>query len=449
MRVVGLDIHRVFAEAVMLEDGIVTRLGRVGMTRDHLAAFARTLMHDDAVVIEATGNASAVAEVIRPHVGRVVIANPRQVRLIAEARIKTDVIDATVLARLYASGFLPEVWIADEHTLGLRRQVTRRNQVVRQRARLKTIAQSILHAHLVPPCPHADLFGPRGRAWLLAQPLPADERDALERHLREYDRLTDDLRVVERELARDALANPNVKRLMTIPGIDMVVAVGLMAAIGPIERFSGPDRLVAYLGLNPTVHQSGERRPRHGRISKQGRTHARTMLVEAAWQAVRGPGPLRAFYQRVARRRGTHIAAVAVARKLAVIIWHLLQREEDYAWVRPALHAKKLRDLELCSGEPPRAAGGCLRLQSEPHPRGGEASSRAGRDGLSTSDGRLEPARSPGAHGRRKGGATMMAARPGSHLTPALRHAVTRGRQQNSTVSAERGCSTSSVVFGV
>jgi len=225
---------------------------------------------------------------------------------------------------------------------------------VRQRARLKTIVQSILHAHLIPQCPHADLFGPRGRAWLLRQPLPADESDAVERHLREYDRLTDDLRVVERELARDALTNPKVKRLMTIPGVDMVVAVGLMAAIGPAERFPGPDRLVAYLGLNPTVHQSGEGRPRHGRISKQGRIHARTMLVEAAWQAVRGPGPLRAFYQRVARRRGNHIAAVAVARKLAVIIWHLLRREEDYAWVRPALHAKKLRDLELRSGEPAR-----------------------------------------------------------------------------------------------
>jgi transposase len=354
MRIVGLDIHRVFAEAVMLVDAKITRLGRVGMTRDLLAAFAQTLTHDDHVIVEATGNASAAVEVIRPYVGRVVIANPRQVRLIAEARIKTDVIDASVLARLYASGFLPEVWIPDEHTLGLRRQVTRRNQIVRQRARLKTIAQSILHTHLVPPCPHADLFGPKGRAWLLAQPLPADEGDAIHRHLREYDRLGEDLRVVERELARDALANPEAKRLMTIPGIDMVVAVGLLAAIGPIDRFSGPDRLVAYLGLNPTVHQSGEGRPRHGRISKQGRTHARTMLVEAAWQAIRGPGPLRAFYERVARRRGTHVAAVAVARKLAVIIWHLLTREEDYAWVRPALHAKKLRDLELRSGVPAR-----------------------------------------------------------------------------------------------
>jgi transposase len=354
MRVAGLDIHRVFAEAAMLDDGKVIRLGRIGMTREHPGAFARKLTHDDHVVIEATGNATAVAAVIAPHVGRVVIANPRQVRLIAEARIKTDKIDATVLARLYASGFLPEVWIPDQRTLALRRQVTRRNQIVRQRARLKTILRSILHAHLVPPCPHADLLGPKGRAWLLGQALPPDEQDAVARHLREHDRLGEDLRVVEREIARDALADPDAKRLMTVPGIDMVVAAGLLAAIGPVERFGGPDKLVAYLGLNPSVHQSGEGRPRYGRITKQGRTHARTMLVEAAWQAVRGPGPLRAFYQRIARRRGNHIAAVAVARKLAVIVRHLLRRGEDYAWVRPALHAKKLRDLELRSGQPAR-----------------------------------------------------------------------------------------------
>ena len=78
------------------------------------------------------------------------------------------------------------------------------------------------------------------------------------------------------------------------------------------------------------------------------------MLVEAAWQAVRSPGPLRAFYERVRGRRGIHVAAVAVARKIAVIVWHLLTRGEDYAWVRPALNAMKLRDLELRSGQPAR-----------------------------------------------------------------------------------------------
>ncbi|CAO4147266.1 IS110 family transposase ISMch4 [Methylorubrum aminovorans] len=133
-----------------------------------------------------------------------------------------------------------------------------------------------------------------------------------------------------------------------------MVAVGLIAAIGPVARFAGPDRLVAYLGLNPSVHQSGSGKQQHGRITKQGRRHACTMLVEAAWQVVRGAGPPCASFQRVSARRGPEVAAVAVACKLVVIIWHLLTRGEDYAWVRPALHAKKLRELELRLGEPAR-----------------------------------------------------------------------------------------------
>src|SRR3546814_3896020 len=99
---------------------------------------------------------------------------------------------ATVLARRYASGFLPEGGVPDQQTMRLRRQVTRRNQVVRQRVRLKTMIQAILHAHLVPQCPHADIAGPKGRAWLLAQLLPEDEATAIERHLREYDRRSEE-----------------------------------------------------------------------------------------------------------------------------------------------------------------------------------------------------------------------------------------------------------------
>jgi transposase len=353
MRVIGLDIHRVFAEAVVWQHGKLKRLGRVDVRRDRLAAFAATLSKDDVVVVEATGNASAVAAVIGPHVKRVVIANPKQVRIIAHAKIKTDTIDAGVLAQLYASGFLPEVWVADEPTQALRRQVTRRNQIVRQRSRLKNIIQSILHAHLIPSCPHQDLCGSKGRAWLGEQVLPEDERLAVERHLREFDRLGDDLKVIERDLARSALADESVTRLMTIPGVDMVVALALMAAIGAVERFEAPQKLVSYLGLNPSVRQSGPGPAYHGRITKQGRGHARGMLVEAAWAAARAPGPLRAFFLRVRARRGQHVAAVATARKLAVLIWHLLRKGESYLWARPALHAKKVRDLELKAGHKP------------------------------------------------------------------------------------------------
>jgi transposase len=381
MRIIGLDIHRAFAEAVAWEDGKLRRLGRVDMRRDLLAAFAATLSRtDDVVVVEATGNAAAVAGVIGPHVKRVVIANPKQVRIIAHAKIKTDAIDASVLAQLYASGFLPEVWIADEATQALRRQVTRRNQIVRQRTRLKNIIQSILHAHLIPSSPHADLCGPKGRAWLAEQILPEDERLAIERHVRELDRLGEDLKVVERDLARSALADESVTRLMTIPGIDMVVALALTAAIGDIERFASPQKLVSYLGLNPSVRQSGPGPAYHGRITKQGRGHARGMLVEAAWAAARAPGPLRAFFLRVQARRGQHVAAVATARKLAVLIWHLLSKRESYLWARPALHAKKVRDLET-QGRPhggswPERGG--ARLQYPQPPRAGAALGRAG-----------------------------------------------------------------------
>ena len=152
MRIIGLDIHRAFAEAVAWDEGELKRLGRVDMRRHLLEAFAKKLSKEDVVVIEATGNASSVAAVIAPHVKKVVIANPKQVRIIAHAKIKTDTIDASVLAQLYASGFLPEVWIPDESTQALRRQVTRRNQIVRQRSRLKNIIQSILHSHLIPSC---------------------------------------------------------------------------------------------------------------------------------------------------------------------------------------------------------------------------------------------------------------------------------------------------------
>jgi transposase len=113
MRIIGLDIHRVFAEAVALDNGELRRLGRIGMTRNHLEAFARTLCLTDHVVVEATSNATAVTEILAPYVARVAVANPLQVHLIAKAKIKTDAIDARVLAKLYAAGFLPEVWIPD------------------------------------------------------------------------------------------------------------------------------------------------------------------------------------------------------------------------------------------------------------------------------------------------------------------------------------------------
>jgi transposase len=162
MRVIGLDVSRTVEEVAYLEDGIVRQGGQVGLRRDLLDSFARGLRATDEVVLEATTNTAAIASALKPHVARVVVANPLQVRLIAESRVKTDKIDAAILAQLYASGFLSEVWIPDERTQTLRRQVARRSRIVRQRTRLKNEIHAVLATHLIARCPATDLLSMAG-----------------------------------------------------------------------------------------------------------------------------------------------------------------------------------------------------------------------------------------------------------------------------------------------
>ena len=133
-RVIGMDVHRDFAQVVALENEGLRQLGRVKLDKDSLTSFANHLASDDEVVLEATGNTFAIVRVLRPKVRKVAVANPLQVRLIAHAKIKTDKVDAAALAQLHASGFLPEIWVPDEETEALRRQFTR---LVRHRTRLK------------------------------------------------------------------------------------------------------------------------------------------------------------------------------------------------------------------------------------------------------------------------------------------------------------------------
>ena len=356
MQAVGLDIHRNFAEAAQIRDGVASQLGRVELERNKVIAFAKRLGAEAEVVIEATGNTLAVAKLMAPHVKRVVIANPLQVRAIAHAKVKTDKIDAMVLAKLHAAGFLPEVWQPDEATERLRREVARRAVVVNSRTRVKNRVQAVLSANLLPAY-KGDLFSGRGRCWLAKQPLDDREREAVDGWLAELDRLGDELDRVEATLAKAALGDLRVRQLMTVTGINLVIAVGLVAAIGDVARFSSPEKLVSYFGLNPRVRQSGDGRAYHGRISKLGRAHARGLLVEAAWAAAAAPGPLRAFFLRIRTRRGAPVAAVATARKMTVIIWHLLSKGEDYAFGRPALLQAKLRQMEIKAGLPSKRGG--------------------------------------------------------------------------------------------
>ena len=356
-RFFGFDVHREFTQIAMLEGDQLTQLGRIPTTPAALREFAETLGPQDQIVLEATTNTYAIVQLLQQHAGRVVVSNPLQTRAIADAKIKTDKVDAETLVRLLAGGWLPEVWVPDADTQALRQQVAYRIGLVRQRTRVKCRVHSILSRNLIASCPRSDLFGKGGRQWLLEQALPqlpVHEQAVVTASLREFDTVSGELATIERTLAGGALPRPEVRRLMTIPGIDVIAALAIMAAVGNVQRFRTPSKLVAYLGLDPRVRQSGSGPVKYGRISKRGQGHARAALVEAAWAAVKSPGPLRAFYHRIRNRRGGQIAVVATARKLVVLAWHLLARDQDYAFVRPSLVAKKWRALELQAGHPTR-----------------------------------------------------------------------------------------------
>lgn len=349
----GLDVHLDFCEVAVWEDGRVSQLGRIASTPEAIREFGAGLGSSDQVALEASCGAMRIARLLgEGPVGRVVVCNAAETRSIYQARAKSDRFDAGMLAKLVAAGMLAEVWQPDEATSELRRRVARRAGLVRARTRVKNEIHAVLARCLLGRPPVSDLFGKRGRAWLSEQEIPEEEAQTVDSCLRHIDFLDGEVAELDQRIAKQALGLPAFHRLLTIPGVDVGTAAAVIGAVGDITRFESPSQLVAYLGLDPRVRQSGSEPARYGHISKRGDPQARALLVEAAWRAIRTPGPLRAFGERVRARRGAQIAAVAVARKLLVLCWHLLTKDEDYAFQRPSLTRQKTRRLELVAGAP-------------------------------------------------------------------------------------------------
>ena len=349
MRDIGLDVHRDFCEVAIWEDGELRSAGRIETTPERLELFAQSLGRSDRVALEVTGNAWEIARILEPHVAQVLVVSPSDTG-IRQARAKTDRLDARALARLLAAGSLDGLWLPDEQTGALRRRLGRRAQLVRARTRAKNEVHGALVRRLIAKPRVADLFGQAGRQWLEGLELPEEERETVASALRQVDFLEAEIAEVEALIAHQALESEEARRLMTVPGVNVITAASFLAAIGDIRRFQSPRKLVGYLGLDPKVRQSGPGPATHGRISKQGSAPARYALVEASWSVVRQPGPMHAFYERIRSRRRHQVAIVATARKLAVLFWHLLTKAEDYAYAQPSLTRKKLRRLELLAG---------------------------------------------------------------------------------------------------
>jgi transposase len=341
-RAVGLDVHRDFCVVAICEDGKVRSAGRVPSTPEGLGLLAESLLPTDRVALEVTGSCWEVARLLEAHVQRVVVVSPDDTG-ISSARAKNDKLDARTLASLLWKGELDAVWMPDERCRILRRRLARREQLLRARTRSKNEIQVVLARRLQAKPPFADLFGVKGRQWLAGLKLPVEERESVDAGLRHVAFMDTEIAAVDRLIAQQALLWPEIRRLMTVSGVNLVCAASFLAAIGEPSRFLTSRRLVAYLGLDPKVRQSGEAPARSGQISKRGSASARWALVEAAWSVVKQPGPLRAFYERTRARRGHGKAIVATARKLTVLFWCMLTRGEDYAHQRPALTKKKRR----------------------------------------------------------------------------------------------------------
>jgi transposase len=364
-RYVGLDVHKQFIEVRILDaPGHVAWRGRTGCLRDELGSFARTkLQKTDRVALEATTNTWSVVAVLQPHVAAVVASEPLKTRAIAEAKVKTDKVDAEVLAQLLRCDYLPAVWHPDERTQRRRRpghppdrpdDPTGAGQEPRAELARPAVAAAALQ---VPPDQgRADLAqggeftGPRA-AGAGQRAAPAGGRRG-------------EVGRIDAELVGVAQQEPRVRLLMMPPGVNYVVALGLLAALGDVSRFQDGDHAAARLGLAPSTGQSG-RRCYQGPITKAGRSQARWLLTQSAQRATRHLGPLGAFSRRLAKRKNRSVAIAAVARKLVTVAFLMLKHNEPCRYACPELTREKFAALQARGSEPkgatpaakPRAKG--------------------------------------------------------------------------------------------
>lgn len=345
-RFIGLDVHKTVIEICAIDEAGKTLFRRrIACTRDALLEFAKELTECDALALEVTTNAWAVTDLLEPFVGKIVVSNPMKTKAIAEAKVKTDKVDALVLAQLLRCDYLPSVWVPDPKTRTLRQLTGRRERLVSERTRIINRIHSIL-AGLLVVVPVKTVFSQAGARWLKSYPLPEVERALIEADLRQMAALDQEIERLEKSLQQEAWKASRARLLMTIPGVDYCTALTLLAALGELSRFEDGDHAASYLGLVPSIKQSAHS-SYYGSITKRGNPHARWMLTQSAQNMARHPGPLGVFFRRLAKRKSWNIAVCATARKLVTIAWLMLKNNEPYRYACPTTTQRKLSRLRV------------------------------------------------------------------------------------------------------
>lgn len=338
----GLDVHKNEIEVCKLFGSGSRETMRFPATRENVKDFTSKLLEGDKVVLEATFNSWTIYEILKKSKAQIVVANARQVKAIAHAKIKTDKVDAHILAQLLKADFIPDVHMPEEDTWQLRQLMSHRRLLGKQRTSLKNTLHGILNKNLI-KAPF-DPFTKKGRAWFRSYKLTEFECLMRDNAFSQLEIIENSIGKIESELTELVRNDLNKQLLLTIPGVDIVSACGFMAVIGDIKRFKTADQLTAYFGLVPRISQSGDK-CYYGSITKTGSALGRWFAVECAQSMALSSAPLAATYHRVKSKKGHNVAVVALARKLVALIWHMLKKEEPYRYAPSARTREKLRKL--------------------------------------------------------------------------------------------------------
>lgn len=328
-RYIALDIHKEYILAGGMNTSQEWILPPCKLEMSRFEEWAkRHLCERDAVVIETTTNVWAIYDIVQPLAGHAVVAHAGAVRQIAEARVKTDKEDVKRLLRLLIADIVPEVWIPPQDVRELRGLVSYRQRLVKTGAMIRNRLHSLLHRHnlLLPEEGLAD------REWWAQQEKISNlEKLQIQQELSLLAQIEAHKAEVDCELGKQSLGETwgrEAIRLMQLPGMGVVIAMTVLAAIGDIHRFEDANHLVGYSGLGAGVHDSGQEHIEK-RITKSGRKELRWAMVEAAWRAVRMSSYWKEQYEKYLKRmRRPNQAIVVGARKLLVAVWHVLSKEE-------------------------------------------------------------------------------------------------------------------------
>ena len=328
MEYVGIDLHKKGFTACVMDQGGVVLHG--GGYQNNIGDVEKLLLecHQPSFVIEATQNWMWMVRYFEKINLPVTLAHPLRTKAIASARIKTDELDAKTPAHLLRSDLVPMAYIPTIEEQEARDLARARCQMVKQQTWIKNQIHSLLtKENLIPNV--TDLFGKQGGQWLLKQKLTDNNKVILKQFLKYLGDVRLKISNFDKEIERKAKLNPKVEILKSIPGVGTITAYILVSEIGDPKRFLSGKKMAAYLGLVPSLYQSGNTK-RLGSITKLGSPYARWMLVQTAHRLVRSDVNTKLFYQTLSARRGKKKAIVAVARKITELSWRLLNDNRKY-----------------------------------------------------------------------------------------------------------------------